>query len=217
LSFPSAREKALLDYLHEEGFEYASIRELMGSSNNILGIEYLKALKRLDSGIVPYTVRRMGSGYNSECLTGNISSATAIRKALKDGSADSLTRLLETSVPKPTADVLLEEFSKGKGPVFPDAFDGILLARLRSMSLKELASLPYVSEGLENRIKKAADDSGTVEEIINAISTRRYAKTRIQRKPCFGARSMIQKRTQSNQPKGANFGKCTAGSRNAQR
>ena len=89
LSYPAAKNFALLKYFHTEKELYKNIDKfykgidnLLDKSNNILGIEYLKALKRLNSKIVPFTIKRINNDYNTEKITGSISSATAIRKHL---------------------------------------------------------------------------------------------------------------------------------------
>ena len=63
LSYPASRESAL------KGFLGTGMAELVSSSNNILAIEYLKALKRLNSPIKAFTIHRIGGAYNSECIT----------------------------------------------------------------------------------------------------------------------------------------------------
>lgn len=184
LSFPAAREAGLHKYIKAFRGEEA-LAGILGSSNNILGIEYLKALKRLGSKIVPLTIERKGNAYNDESITGEIASATSIRKSILEGtlpgSLAGIAGKLKETLPEESVEVLLREFEKGRGPVFMSDFDSALLSGLRKMSLAETGSLPYVSEGLENRIKKAAEASGTLEELILKVSTRRYTRTRIQR------------------------------------
>lgn len=194
-SFPSAREKALTENLKKSSIDC----NILSSSNNILGIEYLKAMKRLNSRISPLTIGRIANSYNSEEITGSISSATSIRKLIsksnfyKSGNSgekkgtdinDSIYRnedVLRNLVPEASARILLREFENGRGPVFPSHFEGILLAALRKMETEEISSLPYVIEGLENRIKTASEQAGTLDELIAGISTKRYPRTRIQR------------------------------------
>jgi len=194
-SFPSAREKALTENLKKSSIDC----NILSSSNNILGIEYLKAMKRLNSRIPPLTIGRIANSYNSEEITGSISSATSIRKLIsksnfyKSGNSgekkgtdinDSIYRnedVLRNLVPEASARILLREFENGRGPVFPSHFEGILLAALRKMETEEISSLPYVIEGLENRIKTASEQAGTLDELIAGISTKRYPRTRIQR------------------------------------
>ena len=78
LSFPCARRKALKEYLPEKNFA-----ALLDEPNNILGIEYLKAIRKLKSTIKPYTILRKGARYHDQELsTENLSSASAIRSLL---------------------------------------------------------------------------------------------------------------------------------------
>jgi len=210
-SFPSAREKALVENLKKNGIDC----NILSSSNNILGIEYLKALKRLNSRISPLTIERIANSYNSEEITGSISSATSIRKLISkinykyigktnyytcgnyeekkdieinNGISNEIDNdiyenmdLLRKLVPESSARILLREFENGRGPVFPSHFEGMLLAAFRKMKVEEIASLPYVIEGLENRIKAVSDQAGTLDELVAGISTKRYPRTRIQR------------------------------------
>jgi predicted nucleotidyltransferase len=173
LSYPAARESALNEFLG------ADTAEVVSSSNNILGIEYLKALKRLNSPIRAFTIRRIGAGYNSEHLTGSFSSATSIRGAILSHGLEAAG--VRSAIPSYAYDVLQREFAAGRGPVYPDYFDRIILSRIRSLSLEQIAAVPDVSEGLENRIKKAALDSNTLDELRKKVSTKRYASTRINR------------------------------------
>lgn len=182
ISYPAAREKALIDYFSSEAGFSSVIKDIIGSSNNILGIEYLKALKRLNSNIIPLTVRRVANSYNSPELTGCISSATSIRKHI-NASPLSLSEdpKLSTALPDASRTILEEEFQNGRGPVYPKAFEELILYTLRSCSKATLASMPYISEGIENRIKAAADNSGSLDKLVEAISTKRYTRTRVQR------------------------------------
>ena len=78
LSFPCARREALNEYLPEKNFA-----ALLDEPNNILGIEYLKAIKKLKSPVKPYTILRKGARYHDkELSTENLSSASAIRSLL---------------------------------------------------------------------------------------------------------------------------------------
>lgn len=177
LSYPAAREKAIKQFGKSQNEDYSAY---LSSSNNILGIEYLKALKKLGSKIQPITIERIVNSYNSNELTGSISSASAIRRYMKDTGRTTLSELAE-ALPEACLSVLEEEFASGRGPVFSDAYESIILSCLRKMTLSEIQELPYVSEGMENRIKKAAENSGTLSGLIERASTKRYTQTRIQR------------------------------------
>lgn len=173
LSFPKARENALLMYLNDIR-KYANV---LSSPNNILGIEYLKALKRQKSNIKPVSITRYESGYNDIAYSGNIASATAIRNIIKNDGFDILSRLL----PAPSYSILIENMKRGH--IVPDlsAFEKQIIYNLRKMDTSEIAELPDVSEGLEFSIKKAANSCNTLTEFLNIIKSKRYTSTRIQR------------------------------------
>lgn len=173
LSFPKARENALLMYLNDIR-KYANI---LSSPNNILGIEYLKALKRQKSNIKPVSITRYEAGYNDITYSGNIASSTSIRNIIKNGGFDILRRLL----PPSSYRILIENMKQGH--IVPDlsAFEKQIIYNLRKMDISEIAELPDVSEGLEFSIKKAANSCNTLTEFLNIIKSKRYTMTRIQR------------------------------------
>ena len=102
LSFPKARENALLDYIKNTNtFEndkpnFEEYKKALSSPNNILGIEYLKALKKYNSSIKPVCISRFATDYNSFDFSENIASATAIRELIKNKDFNSI----KTVVPK---------------------------------------------------------------------------------------------------------------------
>ena len=152
----------------------------MSKSNNILAIEYLKALKNLKSSIQPITLKRRGSVYTDNTLNSSYSSASAIRLFLKNGGQ--LTDpILNNNLPQYVIDIMEQELQKRRGPVFPDAFEGIILQLLRMSSPEILQQIPDVNEGLENRLISCALNSGTLDELINLVTTSRYPTSRIKR------------------------------------
>lgn len=176
MSFPSSRETALRSFLNEKDCEMPELNEIIGSSNNILGIEYIKALKRLKSKIIPLTIKRVSNSYNSTEITGSISSATSIRKLILTEKEQ-----LDMIIPDNCLPVLEEEFNAGRGPIYTRLYEQLIISSIRRMSKEQLKLLPYVSEGMENRIKDAAGACGTLDELIETISTKRYTRTRVQR------------------------------------
>ncbi len=179
-SFPAARQEALSSYLTGKyGEDHLSTS--LKSPNNILGIEYLKALKKLKSGIKPITLGRSGSDYNSSNLSGKFSSATAIRRTICSEPWPEARKHLEASLPEHTLSLLEREFSLGRGPVSASDFSTQLLSVLRKMTIDEIRALPYMEKGLENRFKQAAENTGSYAELLDAVCTRRYTGTRIQR------------------------------------
>ena len=173
LSFPKARENALLMYLND----IRKFSNVLSSPNNILGIEYLKALKKYKSNIIPVTIERYNSNYHDTSYRGNVASATAIRNIVKNNGWDILRKV----VPENTFSILLENIKVGH--VVPDlsVFEKQIIYNLRKMSIQEIAQLPDVSEGLENAIKNAVNSCNSVVEFLNIIKSKRYTNTRLQR------------------------------------
>lgn len=173
LSFPKARENALLMYLNDIR-KYSNV---LSSPNNILAIEYIKALKKLRSNIKPISVKRINSGYNDLEITNNFASATSIRKKIIDNKPAGLSKIM----PPNSYRILYNNIQKGHYVKDISSFEKEILYTLRKMSIKEIANLPDVSEGLEHAIKNAANSCNTLEEFMNIIKTKRYTNTRIQR------------------------------------
>lgn len=172
ISFPKARENALLTYLNNK--KYLNV---LSSPNNILGIEYIKALKKYKSRIQPISIARFEAGYNDNFYSGNIASATAIRNIVKNGGFDILKKLL----PPPSYDILIRNLKQGN--IIPDlsVFEKQIIYNLRKMTISEIAQLPDVSEGLEFAIKNSANSCNTLVELLDNIKSKRYTSTRIQR------------------------------------
>lgn len=173
LSYPKARENALLMYLNDIK-RYANI---MSGSNNILGIEYLKALKRLKSEMKPFSIERKKVYYNDEKIIDEFASSTAIRKLIAMEQYDDLRKVM----PRNSYMILKEEIRKGNYVLDLVKYEKEILYTLRRMSLKEIEELPDVTEGLENAIKTAADSCNNLIDLVNIVKSKRYTQTRIQR------------------------------------
>ncbi len=173
ISFPKARENALLMYLNGNR-KYINV---LSSPNNILGVEYIKALKKHKSNIKPISIARFETGYNDVTYSGNIASATAIRNIVKNGGFDALRKLL----PNSSYSVLIDNIKQGHIVSDLSVFEKQIIYNLRSMYTEEIAELAEVSEGLEHSLKNAADSCNTLEELLNKIKSKRYTSTRLQR------------------------------------
>lgn len=173
VSFPKARENALMLYLGD----IRKYLNVLSSPNNILGLEYMKSLKKYNSIIKPVAITRFEARYNDITYSGNIASATAIRNITKNGNFKILRKL----VPAPSYGILMDNIKQGH--IIPDlsVFERQIIYNLRKMSLSEIAELPDVTEGLENSIKKVANSCNTVNEFLNLIKSKRYTSTRLQR------------------------------------
>lgn len=173
ISFPKARENALMMYLNDVR-RYSNV---ISSPNNILGIEYLKALKLINSHLVPHAVERIEADYNSTGISGNIVSSTAIRNIVKSGNF----KVLANIMPKESYSILMDNIKVGHIVSDISSFEKEILYALRKMSLEEIANLPDVNEGLENILKKAANSCNSVVEFLDIVKSKRYTNTRIQR------------------------------------
>ena len=172
-SFPKARENALLMYLNDIR-RYANI---LSSPNNILAIEYLKALKQENSSIIPFSIKRNKVDYNSTEIVDGFASATAIRKIALTNDVWSLRK----AMPMPSFDLMYDQLRAGKTVPNLSRFEHEIIYNLRKMTLEEIADLPDVSEGLENLIKNAANSCNTIQELVSIIKSKRYTETRIRR------------------------------------
>lgn len=175
-SYPKARENAVMMYLND----IRRFANVLSSPNNILGIEYLKSLKRLKSDIQPLALKREGSKYNDVSVprSSRFASATAIRNLCQ--STDDITPI-QRFVPEATFDILEENIKKGNFVKNISAFDKEILYTLRKMSIDEIANLPDVSEGLEYSLKNAANECNSVIELLSIVKSKRYTQTRLQR------------------------------------
>lgn len=182
LSFPKARENALLEYIknsEDVNTNFDNYKNLLSSPNNILGIEYLKALKKYKSSLKPVCIKRSGADYNSSDISINtsIASATAIRELIKNKNFNTI----KTVMPEKSYSILADCINSGC--IIPDlnCFEKEIIYVLRKMSIEEIANLPDVSEGLEFLIKKAVNSCNTLTELLNTIKSKRYTITRLQR------------------------------------
>ena len=173
LSFPKARENAVLMYLNDIK-RYANV---LASSNNILAIEYLKALKRLKSKLLPMGIKRQKVLYNDEFIVDDFASATAIRRMISRAQFDDIAKVM----PRSSYILLAQEIRKGHYVIDLSKFQREILYRLRTMSIEEIKDIPDVSEGLENAIKNAADSCNSIIDLVNIVKSKRYTQTRIQR------------------------------------
>lgn len=188
LSYPKARENALLIYLNNVR-KYSNI---LSNPNNILGIEYLKAIKKLKSNVIPFTIKRIDAGYNSLKIKDRLASATAIRNLIKNN--EDVKKLM----PTPSFNILSENIKHGKIINNISAFEKEIIYTLRKMSIQEIANLQDVSEGLENSIKQAANSCNNLEDLIDSIKTKRYTRSRIQRILLYSILNITKKNIQDS-------------------
>ncbi|MDO4744483.1 MAG: nucleotidyltransferase family protein, partial [Clostridia bacterium] len=166
LSYPLARAKATEDILGEDA------AKTLSSPNNILGIEYCKALIKLQSRISPFPILRKGADHDSKTTFENIASATHIRELILNGN--------QAEADKYMPDFAVEIFKDAKRHSIK-ALEKSILCELIKMPAEALANIADVSEGLENRIKATLTPSVSLDELIESIKTKRYTHSRISR------------------------------------
>ena len=158
-SFAAAREAVIAKALGEDA------RTALRSPNDILGVEYIKAIKRLNVNIEPVAVKRVGAAHGGGEAVGKYASASTIRKLILDGGD------ISGFVPAATADIIARERESGNLRVIDDR---VMLSRLRTMKTDEISRLSEVREGMENRIKEAAQSETGFDSFAEAVSCRRY-------------------------------------------
>ncbi|NLT14370.1 MAG: nucleotidyltransferase family protein, partial [Clostridiales bacterium] len=164
ISFARARQRAAERIIGKKA-------EDLSMPNNILGVEYLKALKESGSVMAPLTVRRFGAQHDSD----GAESASKLRRLLKEGMKP------WGLMPASAARVLKTEVARGRGPVFMEDAETAVLSRLRMLPDESFARLPDASEGLELRLRRYARTMPTVRSILESTKTKRYSMSRLRR------------------------------------
>ena len=185
LSFPKARENAVINYLtsseelkkSDNKLDISNYENVLSSPNNILGIEYLKALKKYNSNIKVVSIPRKEVAYNSTNLSNNIASSTAIREFLKNNDLDNIKKVM----PKNCYSILNKNIKEGNIITDLKVFEKEIIYNLRKISVEDISNLPDVNEGLEFLIKDASNSCNNLESLISLIKSKRYTSTRIQR------------------------------------
>ena len=178
-SFPKARSLALIEFFKSRDYEQLDVLEnILYSPNNILAIEYMKSLKKINSTIKPFTIKRTASNYHDKNISGSISSATSIREDFfTNNNLDNIRNVVPSATYKYMNDFLM------KNTTFNDLhnFTDIFLYLFRLINYDKISFVNGVEEGLENRILRAFNNSNDLNYILKDISTKRYTMTRIKR------------------------------------
>ncbi len=161
LSFPAARSAALEVLGLDAG--------ILSKPNNILAVEYCKAILSQGCAMAPIPIRRQGS-YHDQAPDPADPSATAVRSLLLQGQ-DWRSYVPEAAAP----------YFEGAALHSLSAGERAVLARLRTMTDEEFEALPYGSEGLWRKLMHAARSCATLEQIAQAVKSKRYTRSRIDR------------------------------------
>lgn len=168
-SFAAARQRALAGLIGEEG------AEVLSRPNDILAVEYAKALLREGSEVHLVPILRQGAGHDQD--GGEYPSAGSIRRMIQEGRrAEALAAMA------PAMRELYEaEEAWGRAPVFAAGAERAILAQLRRMGEADFLALDAGGEGLGNRLAAAAREAASLEEVLDRAKTKRYAYSRLRR------------------------------------
>ncbi|MCI8517328.1 MAG: nucleotidyltransferase [Hungatella sp.] len=179
IPYPRAREAAAAACLSSRN-QTAPLSSLLSSPNNILGIEYLKALQKRGSSIIPVTIPRTGAGYHEETLTPTFSSASAVRKTiLEQEQAPSSPDIPLTGHIPPSCLKLIRSAT----PLAAQDFSPLLSYRLLELQRQAISPENFadISPQLSARIQKQQLHFASFENRVSALKTRQYTYTRISR------------------------------------
>lgn len=175
-----SRQKALEDMVKSDKVMFSEITEavnILNKPNNVLAIEYLKALISTNSKIKPVFIDRSESNYHSKELTGVNTSATAIRaKLYKTGRVKSIKKY----VPALAYDLLKEEL-KTFGLPSQSIFNDLCMYVAKTKTATEIKEVFDVTEGLENRIVEYSKLTKDLNEFLINVKTKRYTYSRLKR------------------------------------
>lgn len=161
LTFPNALAKVVSTL----NYDYSNV---LGEPNNVLGLEYIRALNRLHSNIEPTTLVRKNVQHNSTAPLDNFASASYIRNEILKGA--NVSKLM------PNYDIITSNDIHSI-----ESLERVILYKLRCTSIEELQSTFDVSHGLEHRILQATKKSTSLNDLLFNIKSKRYTLARIRR------------------------------------
>jgi predicted nucleotidyltransferase len=172
-SYPNARTSALIHY----DPELAESRMVLSSPNNILGIEYIKAILRLGSTISPYTTKRLGADYHDTRMGNTPTSASAIRVALVSGQN---IEFMREHMPAESYEILQERAKKAP-LIEPNSFSEMLYYKLLNEKKEGYTKYFDVSPDLSDRIVNHLDEFRSFDDFCNVLKSKEVTYTRISR------------------------------------
>ena len=169
--YPAACEKAYNSVFSER------IPSDFFSANNILALEYIKALKSVKSMIVPHTIKRMGAKYRDESLQSlSHQSATAIRNRMKDDIISAIEYL-----PENAKDVVLISCKSGEAPCDQDKLSSAIISYFRLNPTLDSREIHDAGGGLYNRLQSASLKANSISSLTELADTKKYTTARIRR------------------------------------
>lgn len=162
INYNTALKRSIAKCLGED-----NIKDILDKPNNILAIEYLTAIKKLDAKITPVAITRIDNGYNSTENKNEYLSASSIRTLIENNK----------NYKKFVPEFFNEKDFLSKQETL--SFETLLIHTLRNLSAKELEKFYDYSEGIEYRVKKISDNFSTLKSITENIATPRYRVSRV--------------------------------------
>lgn len=150
--------------------------EIISEPNNLLAIEYMRALKKFSSGMKPFTVKRINAAHDGITAENGYASASYIREKLAIERRVSAISEYTTSI---WTEAVGNAIRKGETASL-SRLERVLLYKLRSTTVEEIASISDVGQGLEHRIY-GARMAGSLDELLFTVKTKRYTMARIRR------------------------------------
>ena len=170
ITFAKARQLSIKEILGEK---YSSI---LLCPNNILAVEYLNSLSRLNSKIVPYTIKRIGVNHDGTETYKSFASASHIRNLIHNKN-----NTFYQYIPKTSQEIIFNEINRLHAPADINLIERAILSNLRTMTKENILNLCDISEGIEGRIFKYSKNSSSLNQLIKNIKTKRYTMARIKR------------------------------------
>lgn len=148
----------------------------LSSPNNTLGIEYLRAMAAQNARWDVYTLQRCGVAHNEAVAKGAFASATLLREMVRN-----VSDLYAAYMPREAAQILADALRCGEVTTHTYRLETALMAHLRRLSAADCAALPWLSEGLENRLYRESRTAADYDSLLEAVKTRRYPMARLRR------------------------------------
>ncbi|PLV60243.1 nucleotidyltransferase [Thermotoga sp. KOL6] len=199
-SFPNARKFALMRYFALKGWNEKDVLRLE-KSNDILGVEYLRAALQIGSRIKFHTIKRVGAEEKDTSFKGKFSSATAIRNLLRENKWTEV----KSSLPKTSYEILRREIVNGRGPIFLENVGNFMLSFFRLKDVKFFESIHGFSEGLEKRFFVCSRCVGSYKDFLECVKAKRFTFSRIRRLALFSVFNMKKEFVEKSNKKGPQY------------
>ena len=155
----------------------AEVAKHLASPNNTLGIEYMRAIAAQGVDWDVFTLQRRGALHGEMVAKDAFASASMLRSMVRENNMNFLTAYM----PQDAVFILLSTHQRGEVTTHISRLEHALMAHLRRLSVEEYSHLPWLSEGLENRLYRESRTATDYTSLLNAVKTRRYPMARLRR------------------------------------